>query len=163
MTDESEAARRGRGVPPAPPPRPSVRPEPKPRSAPPRLIRPSEHLAIVEKAMAEKAMARPMCDKPIERRPPPLMPAVTVLHGPRPAPPPPPPAPRPFIPPTRMPAPAHPVVMRLPQPPRNPQITEHRHELESEPKAVQLKNSLLQPPNEHLESGDLEPFAVPNL
>ncbi|XP_045491359.1 rho GTPase-activating protein 23 isoform X4 [Colias croceus] len=121
MTDESEAARRGRGVPPAPPPRPSVRPEPKPRSAPPRLIRPSEHLAIVEKAMAEKAMARPMGDRPMERRPPPLMPAVTVLHGPRPAPPPPPPAPRPFIPPTRMPAPAHPVVMRLPQPPRNPQ------------------------------------------
>ncbi|CAK1552567.1 unnamed protein product [Leptosia nina] len=112
MTDESEAARRGRGVPPAPPPRLSIRPEPKPRSAPPRLIRPSEHLAMVEQAMAERAM---------DRRPPaPLVPSVTVLHGPRPAPPL-PPAPRQYMPPpTRMPAPVHPV-MRLPQPPRNPQ------------------------------------------
>lgn len=64
MTDESEAGRRAR----APPPRPSVRPEPRPRTVPPRLIRPSEHLAMVEQAR--------------ERRPPPLMPSVTVLPGP---------------------------------------------------------------------------------
>ncbi|CAF4844557.1 unnamed protein product [Pieris macdunnoughi] len=151
MTDESEAARRGRGVPPAPPPR-VVRPEPKPRTAPPRLIRPSEHLAMVERAMAERTMVersiaersmiersiaersmadRSMMERPIperstvergmERRPPvPLNPSVTVLHGPRP-PPPPPPAPRHYVPPPRMPAPTSPV-MRLPQPPRNPQM-----------------------------------------
>lgn len=64
MTDESEAGRRAR----APPPRPTVRPEPRPRTVPPRLIRPSEHLAMVEQAR--------------ERRPPPLMPSVTVLPGP---------------------------------------------------------------------------------
>ncbi|XP_045514310.1 rho GTPase-activating protein 21 isoform X2 [Pieris brassicae] len=135
MADESEAARRGRGVPPAPPPR-VVRPEPKPRTAPPRLIRPSEHLAMVERAMAERTMVersiaeRSMMERPIperstvergmERRPPvALNPSVTVLHGPR-QPPPPPPAPRHYVPPPRMPAPTNPV-MRLPQPPRNPQ------------------------------------------
>ncbi|CAH0718824.1 unnamed protein product, partial [Brenthis ino] len=64
MTDESEAGRRAR----APPPRPTVRPEPRPRTLPPRLIRPSEHLAMVEQAR--------------ERRPPPLMPSVTVVQGP---------------------------------------------------------------------------------
>ncbi|KPJ07917.1 hypothetical protein RR48_12759 [Papilio machaon] len=45
-------------------------PEPKPRTQPPpRLIRPSEHLAIVERAR--------------ERRVPPLTPTVSVVHGPR--------------------------------------------------------------------------------
>ncbi|XP_039746949.1 rho GTPase-activating protein 23 isoform X3 [Pararge aegeria] len=74
MTDEPESGRRAR-APPAPPPRASVRPEPRPRTLPPRLIRPSEHLALVEQAR--------------ERRPPPLVPAVTVLQGhqgPRPSP-----------------------------------------------------------------------------
>ncbi|XP_045783870.1 uncharacterized protein LOC123879995 isoform X5 [Maniola jurtina] len=74
MTDESESGRRSR-APPAPPPRASVRPEPRPRTLPPRLIRPSEHLAIVEQAR--------------ERRPPPLVPSVTVIQGhqgPRPPP-----------------------------------------------------------------------------
>ncbi|CAH2086781.1 unnamed protein product [Euphydryas editha] len=71
MTDESEAGRRARS-PPAPPPRPSVRPEPRPRTLPPapRLIRPSEHLAMVEQARER------------ERRPPPLVPSVTVVQGP---------------------------------------------------------------------------------
>ncbi|XP_069365488.1 rho GTPase-activating protein 23-like isoform X7 [Maniola hyperantus] len=66
MTDEPESGRRSR-APPAPPPRASVRPEPRPRTLPPRLIRPSEHLAIVEQAR--------------ERRPPPLVPSVTVIQG----------------------------------------------------------------------------------
>ncbi|XP_045445807.1 proline-rich protein 2-like [Melitaea cinxia] len=64
MTDDSEAGRRAR-APPAPPPRPSVRPEPRPR-----LIRPSEHLALVEQARER------------ERRPHPLVPSVTVVQGP---------------------------------------------------------------------------------
>ncbi|XP_060800369.1 rho GTPase-activating protein 21-B isoform X3 [Amyelois transitella] len=105
MADESDArARRG----PAPPPRHTARPpEPRPRTGvsgpplvpaperqpPPRLIRPSEHLAIVERAM--------------ERRPPPLVPSVTVLHGPRPT----------LPPPLRMPAPVT-QVMRPPPPRR---------------------------------------------
>ncbi|XP_050664506.1 uncharacterized protein LOC126965085 [Leptidea sinapis] len=111
MSEGEEAARRGRG-PPAPPPRPSVRPDPKPRCAPPRLIRPSEHLAIVEKAMADRTRAA-------QQRPPPLVPSVTVLPGPRPVPP--PPVPRPFMQPSRMPVPTSHPVRRLPQPPRMPQ------------------------------------------
>ncbi|CAH0748008.1 unnamed protein product [Diatraea saccharalis] len=123
MMDESEAARRRA---PAPPPRQAVRPpEPRPRHmpppqrfgpdlpaalrsgpdlpAPPRLIRPSEHLAIVERAM--------------ERRPVPLVPTVMVVHGPRPSLPPPPPIHRQVLPPPmRMPAPVPHPVMRLPQP-----------------------------------------------
>lgn len=113
MTDESEAARARRA--PAPPPRQAVRPpEARPRTqlpdpgppgppgirmpAPPRLIRPSEHLAIVERQM--------------ERRPVPLMPSVTVVQGPRA--PLPPPQPQPPVyrhvapPPLRMPAPPQP-------------------------------------------------------
>ncbi|CAH2074496.1 unnamed protein product, partial [Iphiclides podalirius] len=123
-------------------------PEPRPRTQqPPRLIRPSEHLAIVERAR--------------ERRAPPLTPTVAVIHGPRPpsAPPghhlvpsrstaivphvpllphahishiphhppvpqvpPAPPALRPRAPPAiRMPAPIPPPVMRLPQPRRDVQ------------------------------------------
>ncbi|CAG9096022.1 unnamed protein product [Plutella xylostella] len=118
MADEAEGRVRRA---PAPPPRQAARPpEPRPRAppappapctalavrlpAPPRLIRPSEHLALVQR-----------------RQPPPLTPAVTVVHHPLPPPPPPhtpahlvhrsvaPPAPR-------MPAPRP--VMRLPQPPR---------------------------------------------
>ncbi|XP_053625421.1 rho GTPase-activating protein 21 isoform X2 [Plodia interpunctella] len=105
MADETEArARRA----PAPPPRhPARPPEPRPRTVvapehqPPRLIRPSEHLAIVERSM--------------ERRPPPLVPSVTVLHGPRPSLPPPVPGHRPVAPPPlRMPAPVT-QVMRPPQ------------------------------------------------
>ncbi|XP_026745306.1 formin-2-like, partial [Trichoplusia ni] len=106
MADESEAARARRA--PAPPPRQPARPvEPRPRAsdaglpAPPRLIRPSEHLAMVERAM--------------ERRAPPLVPAVTVLHGPRPTLPPPQPVYRHVAPPPlRMPAPG------LPGPPGLP-------------------------------------------
>ncbi|XP_028178656.1 leucine-rich repeat extensin-like protein 3 isoform X2 [Ostrinia furnacalis] len=120
MADESEASRRRV---PAPPPRQSSRPpEPRPRTyapgparpsldlpAPPRLIRPSEHLAIVERAM--------------ERRPPPLVPTITVVQGPRPALPPPPPVHRPVLPPPmRMPAPVPHTVMRLPQPRRDVQV-----------------------------------------
>ncbi|XP_075969245.1 rho GTPase-activating protein 23-like isoform X2 [Anticarsia gemmatalis] len=104
MTDESEAARGRRA--PAPPPRQAARPpEVRPRTqlpettapgirmpAPPRLIRPSEHLAIVERQM--------------ERRPVPLMPSVTVVQGPRPPLPPPQPVYRHVAPPPlRMPAP----------------------------------------------------------
>ncbi|XP_028178658.1 vegetative cell wall protein gp1-like isoform X4 [Ostrinia furnacalis] len=121
MADESEASRRRV---PAPPPRQSSRPpEPRPRTyapgparpsldlpAPPRLIRPSEHLAIVERAM--------------ERRPPPLVPTITVVQGPRPALPPPPPVHRPVLPPPmRMPAPVPHTVMRLPQPRRDVQVS----------------------------------------
>lgn len=123
MADDSEAARARRA--PAPPPRQTVRPpKPRPRMhsdpritvdplrmpAPPRLIRPSEHLAIVERAM--------------ERRPPPLVPAVTVLHGPRP--PLPPPQPQLPVyrhvapPPLRMPAPGPP--MMRPPPRRDVQV-----------------------------------------
>ncbi|XP_052758248.1 rho GTPase-activating protein 23 isoform X4 [Galleria mellonella] len=134
MTDESEAGR-GRRVP-APPPRHAAArpPEPRPRTLvpsthtgpvvpvthpgsvvpesarnpPPRLIRPSEHLAIVERSM--------------ERRPPPLVPSVTVVQGPRPSLPPPPLVHRPVVPPPlRMPAPALHPVMRLPQPRRDVQ------------------------------------------
>lgn len=124
MADESESVG-ARRVMPAPPPRHPNRhslelhtsaPTPRPRTrlpvpdntqqTPPRLIRPSEHLAIVERGM--------------ERRAPHLVPNVTVVCGPRrmPAPilPPPPPAHRSVIPPpTRMPAP----VSRLPQPRRD--------------------------------------------
>ncbi|KAL4714042.1 hypothetical protein ACJJTC_008396, partial [Scirpophaga incertulas] len=78
-------------------------------TAPPRLIRPSEHLAIVERAK--------------ERRPVPLVPTVTVVQGPRPSLPPQQPQPpvyRPVLPPPmRMPAPAPRPVMRLPQPRRD--------------------------------------------
>ncbi|KAL0841829.1 hypothetical protein ABMA28_014072 [Loxostege sticticalis] len=136
MADESEASRRRV---PAPPPRQSSRPpEARPRTyapparpvgpgpgsgpapgparpsielpPPPRLIRPSEHLAIVERAM--------------ERRPQPLVPTVTVVQGPRPALPPPPPVHRPVMPPPmRMPAPVPHPVMRLPQPRRDVQLS----------------------------------------
>ncbi|XP_073944334.1 rho GTPase-activating protein 23-like isoform X3 [Choristoneura fumiferana] len=108
MGDESEGrARRA----PAPPPRQPARPpEPRSRSdiialpAPPRLIRPSEHLALVEWS---------------ERRHPPLVPTVTVIQGPRPTLPP-PPVHRPVAPPQpRMPAPTPPSIMRLPQPRRD--------------------------------------------
>ncbi|CAK1582284.1 unnamed protein product [Parnassius mnemosyne] len=122
-------------------------PEPRPRTQPPpRLIRPSEHLAIVERSR--------------ERRAPPLTPTVAVLHGPRPSVPvsqtpsshhtalvphvpspihgllshythptpyvpPPPPALRPRAPPPmRMPAPVPPPVMRLPQPRRDAQVSD---------------------------------------
>ncbi|RVE54780.1 hypothetical protein evm_000547 [Chilo suppressalis] len=122
MMDESEAARRRA---PAPPPRQAVRPpEPRPRHVPPpippharpgpdlpapiRLIRPSEHLAIVERAM--------------ERRPVPLVPTVMVVQGPRPSLPPHPPVHRQVLPPPmRMPAPVPHQVMRLPQPRRDVQ------------------------------------------
>ncbi|XP_037295377.1 rho GTPase-activating protein 21-B isoform X3 [Manduca sexta] len=110
MTDESEAAR-ARRVPAPPPRQPTRPPEPRPRTQvaepPVRLIRPSEHLAIVERAM--------------ERRPPvPLVPSVTVVQGPRPAlqsmPPPAPGYRHVAPPPLRMPAPVPPPVMRLPPP-----------------------------------------------
>ncbi|CAB3251903.1 unnamed protein product [Arctia plantaginis] len=119
MTDESEAARARRT--PAPPPRQTVRPpEARSRShipepvipgirmpAPPRLFRPSEHLAIVERQM--------------ERRPAPLMPMVTVVQGPRPPlPPPQPPVYRHVAPPPlRMPAPPS---VRMPPPRREIQV-----------------------------------------
>ncbi|KAM3961828.1 uncharacterized protein ACR2FA_004150 [Aphomia sociella] len=134
MTDESQAGR-GRRVP-APPPRHAVArpPEPRPRTLapvahgpivpsaghvviadtirsqpPPRLIRPSEHLAIVERSM--------------ERRPPPLVPSVTVVQGPRPTLAPPLPVHRPVVPPPlRMPTPALHPMMRLPQPRRDVQV-----------------------------------------
>nr|XP_049695062.1 rho GTPase-activating protein 23 isoform X4 [Helicoverpa armigera] len=86
-------------------PEPRLQPDPLRLPAPPRLIRPSEHLAIVERAM--------------ERRPPPLVPAVTVLHGPRPPAPPPQPQPPAFRhvapPPMRMPAPAPPAMRPPPR------------------------------------------------
>ncbi|XP_059060706.1 uncharacterized protein LOC131853714 [Achroia grisella] len=144
MSDEAEAGR-GRRVP-APPPRHAAArpPEPRPRTLvpvphsgpvvpvphsgpvvlvphsgpvvpdptrnqPPRLIRPSEHLAIVERSM--------------ERRPPPLVPSVTVVQGPRPSLPPPALVHRPVAPPPlRMPAPALHPLMRLPQPRRDVQF-----------------------------------------
>ncbi|GBP80638.1 hypothetical protein EVAR_58896_1 [Eumeta japonica] len=141
MSEEAVADRAGR-VPPAPPPRqappsqapppqappPQPRPQPRPRTrlpsspdtaalvhvpAPPRLIRPSEHLALVER----------------DRRKPPLLPAVTVLHGPRrPMPALPAPPVRRAIMPARMPAPARPPplqplqpLVRLPQARRDSQ------------------------------------------
>lgn len=81
MTDEAEGARARRA--PAPPPRQSSRPpEPRPRTqltdpaallpAPPRLIRPSEHLAIVERSMEERRQAQLSPDRrehPENRRP----------------------------------------------------------------------------------------------
>lgn len=191
MTDENKAGRARRATAPAPLPRQSSRPpEPRPRTqvpenavallpAPPRLIRPSEHLAIVERAKAQKAehlspdrrphtapeayrpdsierMERrimqpethaiierrpvqegygdrrsdPQCsqslavmERPVERRPPHLVPFVTVVQGPRPAMPPPVPAHRAVAPPPpRMPAPVPQPVMRLPQPRRDIQV-----------------------------------------
>ncbi|XP_037869455.1 rho GTPase-activating protein 21 isoform X4 [Bombyx mori] len=133
MADESEAARARRA--PAPPPRQTARPpEPRPDQdpppvrmpAPPRLIRPSEHLAIVERSR--------------ERRPPPLVPSVTVVHGPRPSLPsalPPQPVYRHVTPPPmRMPAPppvSAPPAMRPPQPRRDiqPQPPVHAQPLPS--------------------------------
>ncbi|XP_047988222.1 rho GTPase-activating protein 21 isoform X2 [Leguminivora glycinivorella] len=109
MADEEGRSRRA----PAPPPRQPARPpDPRPRTlppdtlpAPPRLIRPSEHLALVEWS---------------ERRPHPLCPTV-IIQGPRPTVPPPPPVHRHVAPPQpRMPAPVPPAhanqqVMRMPQ------------------------------------------------
>lgn len=195
MTDENKAGRARRATAPAPLPRQSSRPpEPRPRTqvpenavallpAPPRLIRPSEHLAIVERAKAQKAdhlstdrrphtapeayrpdsiermdrrimqpethaiverrpvhdgyvdgrmdrRSDPQCSQSLavmersaERRPPHLVPSVTVVQGPRPAAPPPVPAHRAVIPPPpRMPAPVPQPVMRLPQPRRDIQV-----------------------------------------
>lgn len=136
MADEADA--RGRRAPAPPPRHPARPPEPRPRTLsvpqapiapdirsqiqlpqsqptqfqPPRLIRPSEHLAIVES------------HRSMERRQPHLVPAVTVLQGPRPSLPQPPPplVHRPVIPPPlRMPAP--PPVTRLPQPRREIQVS----------------------------------------
>ncbi|XP_026329173.1 rho GTPase-activating protein 21-A isoform X5 [Hyposmocoma kahamanoa] len=192
MTDENKAGRARRATAPAPLPRQSSRPpEPRPRNqvpenavavlpAPPRLIRPSEHLAIVERAKAQKSeylspdrrphtapeVYRPdsierierrqiqpetltiverrpvqegymeglmercsdprtsqslaVMERPVERRPPHLMPSVTVVQGPRPALPPQIPAHLAVAPPpARMPAPVPQPVMRLPQPRRD--------------------------------------------
>lgn len=195
MTDENKAGRARRATAPAPLPRQSSRPpEPRPRTqvpenavallpAPPRLIRPSEHLAIVERAKAQKAEYRSpdrrphtapegyrpdsierferrqmqpetltfverrpqqegyvdesidrrsdprssqslaVMERPVERRPPHLVPSVTVVQGPRPALPPQVPAHRAVAPPPpRMPAPVPQPVMRLPQPRRDIQV-----------------------------------------
>ncbi|KAJ0180336.1 hypothetical protein K1T71_003740 [Dendrolimus kikuchii] len=171
MADESEAARARRA--PAPPPRQNARPpEPRPRTqipestghpapnagplrlpAPPRLIRPSEHLAIVERAM--------------ERRPPPLVPSVTVVHGPRPvlSPPmpqlpqslpqpmppvlPPPPVYRHVPPPqVRMPAPvaAVPVAVPVPVPQPIMRLPQPRRDLQPQP-PVQSQLALPPPPS----------------
>lgn len=195
MTDENKAGRVRRATAPAPLPRQSSRPpEPRPRTqvpenavallpAPPRLIRPSEHLAIVERAKAQKAEylspdrrphTAPECyrpdsierierrqmqpetltiverrpieegyvdgpmerrsdprtsqslavmERPVERRPPHLVPSVTVVQGPRPALSPQVPAHRAVAPPPpKMPAPVPQPVMRLPQPRRDIQV-----------------------------------------
>ncbi|XP_052737709.1 rho GTPase-activating protein 23 isoform X2 [Bicyclus anynana] len=149
MTDEPEAGRRAR-APPAPPPRAPARPEPRPRTLPPRLIRPSEHLALVQQARERRPPPPPLVpavtvlqghpgprsahQMPVAQGPPrhtPLVPAVTVFQGPHrplgpqgpvPRPPPPPPGPRPYVPPpTRMPTPLPHPVLRLPQPRRDVQ------------------------------------------
>lgn len=195
MTDENKAGRARRATAPAPLPRQSSRPpEPRPRTqvpenavallpAPPRLIRPSEHLAIVERAKAQKAEylspdrrphTAPECyrpdsierierrqtqpetfsiverrpiqegyvdgpmerrsdprtsqslaimERPVERRPPHLVPSVTVVQGPRPALSPQISAHRAVaLSPPRMPAPVPQPVMRLPQPRREIQV-----------------------------------------
>lgn len=62
-------------------------------------------------------------ERPVERRPPHLVPSVTVVQGPRPALPPQIPAHRAVAPPApRMPAPVPQPVMRLPQPRRDIQV-----------------------------------------
>ncbi|XP_041977780.1 uncharacterized protein LOC121732070 isoform X4 [Aricia agestis] len=69
MTEESDA-RRGRSA----APRAGGRPEPRPRTVPPRLIRPSEHLALVEQARERRHPDRrasdhvPMDDRGLDRR-----------------------------------------------------------------------------------------------
>ncbi|CAG9585743.1 unnamed protein product [Danaus chrysippus] len=109
MTDESESGRRGRTH--------------------PRLIRPSEHLAMVEQAREQaRGLSRDQGrerrqSEGRDRRPVHLVPSVTVVQGPRP---PPPPGPRPYMPaPVRMPAPIKsvpPPVTRIPQPRRDVQV-----------------------------------------
>lgn len=84
--------------------------------------RAQENLVIAER--------RPQVQRPenhgmerAERRPPPLVPSVTVLHGPRPTLPPPVPVHRSVAPPPlRMPAPVPHPIMRLPQPRRDVQV-----------------------------------------